>query len=220
MRFLKNLAVNNDRDWFNANKSEYQKAQQNAEQFFDALIAKMNTHDQIETPGGKKGLYRIYNDVRFSNDKTPYSPRFAGYLRRTKPFLRGGYYLWIKPGASRAGCGFSYPNPEDLKRIREDILRNYDAWNNLLKTKSIKTNFGSMKGEQVKTVPRGFPKDHPAIALLRYRQYWFERPFTDSEVLATDFVGRVNRTFKGIRPFFDYMSEVLNTDLNGEPLRN
>src|SRR3981189_3664934 len=110
--FLRDLTGNNNRDWFNANKEQYHRAQENAERFFDALIAKMNIHDQIETPSDKKSLYWIYNEVRFAKDKAPYNPRFAGYLKRTKPLLRGGYYVWIKPGMSRIGCGFSYPHPQ------------------------------------------------------------------------------------------------------------
>lgn len=216
--FLKKLSVNNDRDWFNANKDLYIQAKENVEGFLDALIAKMNTHDQIETPSGKKSLYRIYNDVRFSKDKTPYSPRFSGYLKRSKPLLRGGYYFWIKPGNSRVACGFSYPNPDDLRRIRMDIDRNYDDWNKLLKSKAIKSAFGTMLGDQVKTAPRGFDKDHPAIDLLRYKQYWFEHSFTDKEVLDKDFLNQVNKTYKSIRPFFDYVSDVLTTDLNGESI--
>jgi len=216
--FLRNLSKNNNRDWFNTNKNEYLQAQLNAEQFVDALISKLNVHDQIETPSGKKSLYRIYNDVRFSKDKTPYNPRFAGSLRRVKPALRGGYYYWIKPGESRIGCGFTYPNADDLKRIRLDIECNYKDWNKLLKSKSIRSNFGSMLGEQVKTAPKGFSKEHPAIDLLRYKQFWFEHHFTDVQVLAPDFLSQVDRKFKAIRPFFDYMSEVLTTDLNGEPV--
>ena len=184
----------------------------------DGLIAKMQTHDQMETPSGKKSLYRIYNDVRFSKDKAPYNPRFAGYLKRTKPLLRGGYYIWLRPGGSRVGCGFSYPNPADLKRIRRDILVNSEEWRKLLKSKAIGTHFGKMKGEQVKTVPRGFSSDDLSLDLLRYKQYWFERAFTDSEVTAPDFLLQVNNTFKSIRPFFDYVSEVLTTDSNGESL--
>ncbi|MGC4021397.1 MAG: DUF2461 domain-containing protein [Cyclobacteriaceae bacterium] len=95
--FLKKLAKNNDRDWFNSHKPEYLKAQENMAEFIDGLIHLMNQHDRIETISGKKSLYRIYNDVRFSEDKTPYNPRFAGYLKRYKPLLRGGYYFWIKP---------------------------------------------------------------------------------------------------------------------------
>lgn len=216
--FLKRLAKNNNRDWFNTHKDQYQHAQENAIQFFDHLLGKMNTHDRIETTSGKKCLYRIYNDIRFSTDKSPYNPRFAGSLKRAKPMLRGGYYLWIKSGYSRLGCGFSYPNPEDLKRIRFDIRDNYKKWNRLLNYKSIESNFGCMLGEQVKTAPKGFDKDHPAIDLLRYKQYWFEHSFSDKEVLADDFLIKVNKTFKSIRPFFDYVSDVLTTDLNGESI--
>lgn len=216
--FLKRLSKNNNRDWFNANKGEYIAALSNAEGFFDALIAEMNVHDRIETPSGKKSLYRIYNDVRFSDDKTPYNPRFTGHLKRLKPQLRGGYYLWIKPGQSRLGCGFTYPSPDDLKRIRMDIMHNYSDWRKLLRSKSIVNNFGSMEGDQVKTAPQGFPKDHPAIDLLRYKQYWFEHSFTDRDVLGPDFLKSVNSAFKSIRPFFDHMSEVLTTDVNGESI--
>ncbi len=218
LTFLKELSKNNHRDWFQAHKDGYVRAQANAQEFFDALIGLMNTHDDIETPSGKKALYRIYNDVRFSDDKTPYNPRFAGHLKRRKPALRGGYYLWIKPGASRVGCGFAYPDPADLKRIRMDILSNYAAWRRMLKARKLVAHFGSMQGDQVKTAPQGFPKDHPAIDLLRYKQFWFEHAFTDKEVTDPGFLANVDKTFRAIRPFFDYMSEVLTTDLNGESI--
>ena len=216
--FLKRLAKNNNREWFEKHKDEYLQAQQNLISFVDALIAEMNKHDQLETPSGKKSLYRIYNDVRFSKDKTPYNPRFAGYLKRLKPGLRGGYYYWVKPGASRIACGFAYPNAEDLNRVRKDIVYNYEDWRKLLSRKTIQSAFGEMTGEQVKTAPRGFEKEHPAIDLLRYKNYWFEVSFTDAEVTSSNFVKTVNQKFKSIRPFFDYMSSILTTNENGEPL--
>lgn len=215
MAFLKKLSQNNNREWFTENKSAFERAKANTEQFMDALITKMNVHDVIDTPSGKKGLYRIYNDVRFSKDKTPYNPRFFGYLKRVKPMLRGGYYIWIKPGASRVGCGFAHPSSDDLKRIREDISANFSDWQKLLKTKSIVNTFGTMQGDTVKTAPRGFSVDDPAINLLRYKQFWFERSFTDQEVLAPDFLFKVDKAYKSIRPFFNYMSELLTTDANG-----
>ena len=116
------------------------------------------------------------------------------------------------------GCGFSYPNSEDLQRIRQDITTNHDDWKKLLKTKSIMKNFGSMLGDQVKTAPRGFSPEDPAIGLLRYKQFWFEKEFSDAEVLSKDFVVQVNNTYKSIRPFFDYMTDILGTDLNGESI--
>lgn len=215
LTFLKNLSKNNNREWFTSHKSNYLTAQTNVIQFLDELIATLNQHDRLETQTGKESLYRIYNDVRFSKDKSPYNPRFAGNLRRQKPALRGGYYFWIKPGESRVGCGFTYPNPEDLLRLRQDIDSNHKQWRRLLNSKVLQKTFGEMHGDQVKTAPRGFAKDHVAIDLLRYKQFWFERSFTDKEVLANNFLDQVNKTFKSIRPFFDYMSEVLTTDLNG-----
>ncbi len=215
-QFLKNLSKNNDRDWFNTHKDQYLNAQSNVHEFIDALIAKMNVHDHIETLNGKKALYRIYNDVRFSKDKVPYTCKFSGRLKRLKPLLRGGYYFTLKPGESRVGCGFTYPNPEDLQRVRMDIHYNYNDWHKILKGKNLRNTFGEMQGEQVKTSPKGFSKDDPAIELLRYKQYWFQRSFTDKEVLADNFLNEMNKSYKAIRPFFDYMSEVLTTDLNGE----
>lgn len=216
--FLKALSRNNDREWFQKNKARYTSSLVNVTSWLDELIGEMNKHDRIQTKSGKESLYRIYNDVRFSADKTPYNPRFAGHLKRVKPTLRGGYYFWVKPGESRVGCGFTYPNSEDLLRIRQDIDVNFSEWRKLLKSKKIQTVFGDMQGDHVKTAPKGFPKDHPAIELLRYKQFWFERSFTDQEVLAKDFTKRVNETYKAIRPFFDYMTEVLTTDLNGESI--
>lgn len=213
--FLKVLARNNNREWFQKNKDRYLLAQQNTIAWLDALITEINKHDQLQTLSGKTALYRIYNDVRFSDDKTPYNPRFAGNLKRVKPFLRGGYYFWIKPGASRIGAGFTYPNAPDLLRIRQDIHLNYTDWRKILRQKKLQSVFGEMQGDQVKTAPKGFPKDHPAIDLLRFKQFWFEKSFTDAEVTSKNFLLQVNRDFKAIRPFFDYMTEVLTTDANG-----
>lgn len=218
MDFLKALARNNNREWFQKNKKRYTDAQENVIAWLDALLAELNKHDQFKTSNGKEALYRIYNDVRFSKDKTPYNPRFAGNFKRLKPHLRGGYYFWIKPGASRIGCGFTYPNAEDLLRIRQDIATNYDDWHRLLKHKKLNSVFGHMQGEQVKTAPKGFSRDHVAIDLLRHKQFWFEKSYTDKEVLSKDFFKVVNNDFKAIRPFFNYMTEILTTDLNGESI--
>lgn len=213
--YLKALRRNNNREWFLKNRDRYEFSRANVTAWLDKLIHEVNKHDHLQTSTGKESLYRIYNDVRFSADKTPYNPRFAGNLKRLKPYLRGGYYFWIKSGESRVGCGFTYPNPEDLLRIRQDIDTQYREWKKILKSKSLVSTFGTMLGEQLKTAPRGFKKDHPSVDLLRYKQFWFERSFTDAEVLSADFLKHVNTTYKSIRPFFDYMSEVLTSDLNG-----
>ena len=116
----------------------------------------MNKHDRIENASGKKSLHRIYSDVRFKKDKSPYNARFGMGFQREGKQRRGGYYLNIAPGNCFIGCGFWGPNADDLKRIREDISYNYKVWNKVLNKKSIRDNFGLMIGDAVATAPRGF----------------------------------------------------------------
>lgn len=216
--FLKTLSKNNNREWFNEHKERYLKAHENVICFADALLREMNTHDQIETETGKKSLHRIYKDVRFSKDKTPYNIHWGGGFKRATQKRRGGYYFHLQPGNSFVGGGFWGPNPEDMKRIREDIDVNYEDWRKIFKDKIFVKTFGVLEGEQLVSAPRGYEKDHPAIDLLRHKQFLLRHYFTDEEVLHPDFVRRANEVFKAMRPYFDYMSEVLTTDANGESL--
>jgi uncharacterized protein (TIGR02453 family) len=216
LKFLKDLEKNNNREWFNAHKSVYLSAQQNVYDFIEQLIIEMNKHDVLEGDSGKGSLFRIYKDVRFSKDKSPYNPRFAFSFQRATKLRRGGYYVHLKPGNCFMGCGFFTPNPEDLKRIRQDIDANFSAWKKLLRTKSIVENFGEIQGETVATAPKGFSKDNPAIELLRHKAFTFRHDFKDDEVLEDNFLKEVNSRFKAIRPYFNYMSELLTTNLNGE----
>jgi uncharacterized protein (TIGR02453 family) len=216
MQFLEALAANNRREWFNEHKETYLQAQQNMQSFVEELMAAMNQHDVLEDVSAKKCLYRIYNDVRFSKDKSPYNPHFAFGFRRATKLRRGGYYVNVQPNNTFLACGFFAPNPEDLKRIRLDIDQNYDQWHTLLSLPEIKTNFGMLEGSKVLSAPRGFNIDHPAIDLLRYKQLIFKHKFDDNEVTQPNFGQEVNRILKAVRPFFDRMSEILTTDLNGE----
>lgn len=216
--FLKKLKKNNDRDWFNAHKEEYLKQHEKMVTFADALLGVMNKHDRIETASGKKSLHRIYRDIRFSADKTPYNTHFGGGFKRATAALRGGYYFHIEPGNSFVGGGFWGPSPEDLKRIREDIAVNGDELRGILDSKKFKATFGQLWGESLKTAPKGFDKEHPHIDLIRMKQFLISRSFTDQEVLAPDFHLKMGAVFKEMRPFFDYMSMALTTDANGETI--
>jgi uncharacterized protein (TIGR02453 family) len=216
LTFLKHLEKNNNREWFAENKDTYILAQNNIIAFADQLIQLMSNHDALENVSGKKSLYRIYKDVRFSKDKSPYKPRFAVGLQRATALKRGGYYLHIQPGNNFIACGFFSPNSDDLKRIRKDIQLNHLEWHKILNSKSIRDSFVALSGTQVPTFPRGFAKDHEAIDLIRHKQFILRHNFTDKEVIDSQFVYKVNEIFKTVRPFFDYMSFVLTTDLNGE----
>ena len=213
--FLTDLKQNNNREWFNANKDRYTGAHENIIAFADALLREINKHDNIETPSGKKSVFRIYKDVRFSKEKTPYNSHWSGYYKRATKKLRGGYYFRLEPGNSFVAGGFFGPEPADMKRIRQDIDGNFQNWRDLLSEKTLLETFGGLTGEKMSSAPRGYAKDHPAIDLLRYKQFLLKHPFTDGEVLNPDFLFQVNEVFKKMRPFFDFMSEVLTTDING-----
>jgi len=220
LQFLKDLKANNNRDWFNTNKNEYLKQHQNTIDFADELLHLLNKHDNIETPTGKKSLFRIYRDVRFSKDKSPYKTNWAGGFKRATQHLRGGYYFHIEAETAFVGGGFWAPNKDDLQRIREDIAADASELRSIINSKSFKDTFGKLEGEQLKTAPKGFDKEHPDIDLLRYKQFIISKKFTKKEVLSKDFAKMVNDTFKAMRPFFDYMSESVTTDSNGVSIFN
>ena len=215
LEFLNLLKENNNRDWFNANKGEFLLQQTHIETFADLLLAELNKHDLIETPSGKKSLHRIYRDTRFSKEKIPYKTNWSGSFSRATALLRGGYYFHIEPGNSFLGGGFWGPNPEDVKLIRDDISFDSSPLRKILSSKSFVDTFGSLQGEQLKTTPKGFDAENEAIDLLRYKQYILIKRFSDQEVLSQSFLKDANQTFVNMRPFFDYMSEVLTSDING-----
>lgn len=215
LSFLNDLEKNNNRDWFNERKSEFKSLKNEVKIFSNALLAELNTHDKIE----KMKLFRIYRDVRFSKNKMPYKTHIAASFRRLKPELRGGYYLHIKPNnESFIATGFWDPGKDDLMRIRKEFEIDASEIRSIIENKSFKSVWGDMEGEEVKTAPRGFDKDHDAIDLIKKKQFVFTKKFTDDEVVHPDFLKEVNSAFKAIRPYFDYMSEVLTTDLNGVSL--
>ena len=216
--FVKKLGKNNNRDWFNKNKALYTAAHEDMISFADALLEEMNKIDQIETASGKKSLMRIYRDVRFSKDKSPYKQHWGGGFRRATAARRGGFYYHIEPGNSFVGGGFWGPNKDDLLLIRQQIELDADPLRKVIKSKAFKDNFGELQGEQLKSAPKGFDKEDPNIDLLRYKQFLLSKSFTDEEVLAKDFHKKVAKSFKAMLPFFDVMSEYLTTDLNGESI--
>lgn len=213
--FLNQLKKHNDRDWFNAHKELFIKEQAYIESFADDLLMELNSHDVIETPNGKKSLHRIYRDTRFSKEKTPYKTNWSGSFRRATKYRRGGYYFHIETGNSFIAGGFWGPSPDDLKRIRDDFEFDDKPIRKIMKSKNFVSTFGALQGEQLKTTPKGFEKDSKAIDLLRYKQFLLIKRFSDKEVLDNNFLKEASTTFKNMRPFFDYMSEVLTTDING-----
>ncbi|MFL1895384.1 DUF2461 domain-containing protein [Aquimarina sp. 2-A2] len=213
--FLKDLKKNNDRDWMSENKTRYKDGETHLKRFYETIKEKLNEKDEIE----KVKIFRINRDIRFSKDKTPYNIHRSASFSRAGLQRRGGYYLRIEAGNSRVAGGFFNPNPQDLLRIRKEFALDDSEIREILEQKDFKKAFGGFSTlNQVKTAPKGFSKDHPAIDLIRNKSFVFSHAFTDEEVLAPDFADNIIYHYELLRPFFDYMSDVLTTDLNGEPL--
>ncbi len=216
LEFLKDLYKNNNRDWFADNKTRYTHAQQNAKDIFAAINNKLQAHDEIE----KSKMMRIYRDVRFSHDKTPYKAHFANSFSRLGKELRGGYFLRIRPGESFLAGGFWDPNKEDLLRIRKEIAQDASEIREILQDKNYIKHFGGKfdSFSELKTAPRGFDKAHPDVDLLRKKGFVAIKNFTDKEVLSANFVDKVDEGYKALRPFFNLFSDILTTNLNGESI--
>jgi uncharacterized protein (TIGR02453 family) len=215
LQFLNDLTVNNNRDWFTEHKPRFTEIQNDAKALFAEMQVKLEKHDEIE----KMKVYRIYRDVRFSKDKTPYNPRLAVSFSRLGKQLRGGYFLQIKPGETMIGGGFWQPEKDDLYRLRKEIELDATEFRDVLNNPTFDAYFGSkFEGEELKSAPRGFDKEHPDVDLLRKKGYIAVRRFTDKQVLAPNFLEEVDASFKAMRPFFNLFSDVLTTNLNGESL--
>ncbi len=213
-KFLRDLEKNNNRDWFNEHKQTFKIVEKEVKDFYNHVLELLKTHDDVD----KLKMFRIYRDIRFSKDKTPCKTHFGGSFHRIKPELRGGYYLHIDPKDTFIACGFWEPHKDDLFRIRKEFEIDDTEIRKIINDKKFVETFGELKGDEVKTAPKGFNKNHAAIDLIKKKQYIFIKRFSIEEALSSDFAENINDTYKIIRPYFDYMSEVLTTDLNGVSL--
>ena len=210
-KFLKDINSSNNREWFNTNKQIYKRSLEQIQNFTIDLVELMNLHDKIEN----YKIFRIYRDIRFSKNKTPYKNNFGISLVREKPQLRGGYYLHIKPSDSFSAVGFWKPEKSDLFRIRKEIELDGKEFADVISSKLITRRWGNLIGDSLKTCPRGFSKDHEYISILRRKSFLFKKNYTDQEVISKDFIDKLNQDFLLTRIFLDYMSSILTTDLNG-----
>lgn len=213
--FLEQLKENNYKEWFVENKSWFDKEEVVLKSFFQQVMNGLNENDTIES----LKIYRIYKDVRFSKDKSPYKIYRSCSFTRATAALRGGYHLEITPKKSFLAIGFWMPNKEDLYRIRKEFELDDTEIRAVLADKNLQQYFnGFYEGETLKTIPKGFDKNHPAADLLKKKDFLLYKEFTDEEVTSENFYETVMGAFVAARPFLDLMSAILTTDLNGESI--
>lgn len=214
-QFLKDLKKNNNRDWFQANKPRYEEAKQEFEEFIDALIAKIAEFDpSIKHHTAKECVFRIYRDVRFSKDKSPYKTHFGAHItaavKKSDIHTKAGYYIHISPGESMLAGGAYMPEAKWLKAIRQEIDYNGEEFKKILNSKSFKEYFGAMEGEKLKTTPKDYDAEHPDIELLKYKSYLATHSCKDNDVLNEKFLQHCGKVFKALHPFDQYLNRALD----------
>ncbi len=211
LKFLKDLKTNNNRDWFSSNKARYETAKTEFEEFVDNLLAEIAKFDSsIGHHSAKDCIFRIYRDVRFSADKSPYKTHFGAHVtsaaKKSEIHSRAGYYIHIGPGESMLAGGAYLPQGDWLKAIRIEIANNADDLRKILNSKGFMEYFGEMEGEQLKTAPRDFPKDHPEIELLKHKSFLATHRCKDSVVTSPDFLKHAAKTFRALYPFDQFLN--------------
>lgn len=215
LEFLTDLKANNDRDWFLANKSRYEIVKKEFEHFIDALILEIAKFDpSIAHHRAKDCIFRIYRDVRFSKDKSPYKTHFGAYVsgatKRSEIHTKAGYYIHIEPGASMLAGGAYLPQGPWLKAIRQEIAFNGDELRTILNHKDYKKYFNVMEGEQLKKTPKDYDADHPEIELLKYKSFLATSLCTDVQVTSNDFLNHATEVFMAMHPFNLFLNRAMD----------
>lgn len=214
LSFLKTLAKHNDREWFEKNKGRYLQARDVFNEFVLRLYDDLVVMDEsLAGLNPKKFVFRIYRDVRFSKDKRPYKTNFAAAFSRVGKGLGSpGYYLHIEPGNKSFVAGGVYmPDAQNLAKIRQEIDYNGGLLKDIMSNRKFRKWYnGFWDGDQLKTIPRGYPKDHPDAALLKLRSFITSHEFSDAAVKEKKFRKDVINSFTAVRPLNSFLNEALS----------
>ena len=207
LQFLRKLEKNNNREWFNENKTLYQEAQQDVISFVEKLIEEMADFDEeMGKLEAKKSVFRIYRDTRFSKDKTPYKTNFGAGLGMGKGNKISGYYLHIEPGKSFLAGGVYKPEPSVLKTIRQEISAFGDEFKAILEQDEFRNYFRGLSVEdKLKKVPQGFEKDDKMAEYLKLKHFIVTHPISDEQLLSENAVKEFTKIFKAMKPLNDFL---------------
>lgn len=209
-RFLRDLAANNDRDWFAANKPRYEEHLKAPAlrliQDFGSELARISTHFQA-TP---RSLYRIYRDTRFSRNKSPYKTHAGVHFRHEqgKTAHAPGYYLHVEPETMFLGIGMWRPESAALGKVREHIVENPDDWKRASRSEEFAGTF-ELAGDSLKRAPRGFDPEHPLIEDLKRKDFIAVATVDESFVTAGDLPERLASSFKAGSPFMAFLCDAV-----------
>lgn len=208
-KFLKDLSKNNNKEWFTANKKRYEVAKADFEAFVTDMVKNMAKFDPpIGNLDPKKSIFRIYRDTRFSKDKSPYKINMGANFSASPSKIHdhAGYYIHIEPGKSFLAGGAYEPQSAWINNIRQEIDYNTKEFKKIISAAPFKKNFGEIKGDKLKTVPKGFPKDHPELSLLQYKSFLLVHDVDDKLVTSDGFMKHLIDVYKSMKPFNDFLN--------------
>lgn len=209
LTFLNGLKKNNNRDWFEAHRESYQAARDLFIEMIRQLVAGIAKFEpEVAGLRPKDCLFRINRDIRFSNDKRPYKGNFGAVINKGgKKSEFAVYYFHLQPGNESIVAGGIYmPQPETLKRIRQEIDYNPDPLIDLMHTREFEKYFGDFTDNRLKRPPKGYDEENPQIGLIKLKDYIVVRSFTDKEVTSPGFLKEVLKSFKAMKPLNDYLN--------------
>lgn len=208
LQFLTQLEKNNNREWFNENKSLYTEAQTDVIAFVEELIQGIGKFDaEILKIDAKKSLFRIYRDTRFSHDKSPYKTNFGASLGIGKGSQKAGYYLHIEPGKSFTAAGIYMPDAPTLKKVRTEISENGKDFLKIIHNATFKKEFGDLDSESaLKKIPQGFDKEDPMAEYLKLKNFVVLKKISDKELLEPKAAENLISLFKETKAFNDFIN--------------
>jgi len=211
LQFLTDLSANNNREWYSANKKRYDDSREKILFLTDVLINEIRKFDpEVPALSPKDCVFRIFRDVRFSNDKRPYKTNFGAFIAKGgRKSMHAGYYFHIEPEGSFAGGGVYMPPAEPLKAIRDYISENGNEFLEIINDVDFKKIYPEMYDDKLKTAPKGFPKDHEYIDLLRYKSFVFSNKIDKSEISADNLIEKIVDSFRQLRPVNTFLNDAL-----------
>lgn len=206
--FLKKLSKNNNKPWFDAHRDKYDEARLDFNAFVEQLLKGLCELDgAFANQQAKDCVYRIFRDVRFSNDKTPYKSHFGAFFARGgRKWDGAGYYIHLEPGKIFAGGGLWMPQAPLLKQVRQEIDYDYDTFKGIIENKAFKKYFPKITGEALQKAPMGYMPDNPAIELLKQKSFIVSYGLKDEALTMKGAVKDVLNVFSTMKPFVDFLN--------------
>ena len=214
LKFLKNLQKNNNKAWFEKNRTAYEDAKSGFLSMVEKLIPGIAGFDPaVADLVAKNCTFRINRDVRFSQNKSPYKNNMAAYFNKAGKKGNGaGYYLHIEPGQSFAAAGIWQPEPADLAKIRQEIDYNLDEWKKILTNPAFKKNFekGLDSSNILARPPKGYSEDNPAMQYVKLKSFVIRKPLSDDDVIDKGFVKKVVKVFQAAFPVVEFLNKAVD----------